>query len=261
MESKDFVTSGELQVSLNGLFDLLFKAISHPSIDVCGIALEAFLDIAPSNTELATRLLPYLQGKAIIPFQFTHHAGGFEEFLDFRDNLLTDALIACYTGCSLFYLTSCGSAIEEFCQASTSPHIPHQLEAALFCLVAISDTVERAVDKQVLHKQLENITSALKRNAFSTTSNPFVMARMCSFISHYATSLAQCQHEPMFEMACELVIASFNLSITECETTPFPSAKVVSVMSEASDALKHLLCSAPSRFSAPAALTVLESTF
>lgn len=239
---------------------MLFKAIAHPSIDVCGIALRSFSSIAPSNTELSTRLLPYLQGKAIIPFQLRNDAEGFEDFVDFRDRFLKETLIACYTGCDTFYLTSCASAIEEFCQAPASPHLPHQLEAALFCLVAVSDNAKKSKDKQSLDLQLEKITSSLKRNAFTTTSQRFVMARMCDFISQYAFSLAQCQPTSVFEMASELALSSFNLSVAECnQSTALPAPKRASALSEASKALQNLLCSAPSRFSVPTAMGALES--
>jgi hypothetical protein len=189
MESKDFMTSGNLQVSLDGLFDLLFKAISHPSTDISGLALEAFSRMAGLNSELSTRLLPYLQGKAIIPFQLRNDQEGYEEFADFRDNFLKEALVACYAGCGAFYLQSCGVAIDEFCQATGSPHLPHQLEAALFCLVAVSEKAKKANDKQTLEQQLVRIVSALKRNSFTTTSNPFVMARMCGLIRGVSRSL------------------------------------------------------------------------
>lgn len=247
-------------MSLDGLFDLLFKAAAHPSVDVCGIALEAFCDIAPSNAEIATRLLPYLQGKAIIPLELRNDGEGYEDFVDFRDRFLKEALIACYSGCTGFYLTSCASAIEEFCQAPLTLHIPHQLEAALFCMVAIAERAKKAPDKQILELQLEKILSALKRNGFKATSKRFVMARMCSFIHEYASSLAQCQQPAVFEMASELALTSFNMSVAECnQNAAMPAPKRVSSLSEASNAIKRLLCSAPSRFSAPASLAALES--
>jgi hypothetical protein len=256
ISSKDFITIGALQVSFDGLFELLFKAIAHPSIDVCGIALDALSGIVPSNNELSTRLLPYLQGKAIIPFQLTNDAE--EEFVDFRDRFLKEALIACYNGCAGFYITSCTSAIEEFCQATSTPHLPHQLEAALFCMEAVSIRAKKVADAQILSQQLEKIISALKRNAFNTTSKSFVMARMCSFISQYASSLAQCQQTSVFEMASEIALTSFKMSVAECNEKTEMSQHVPA-LSEASNALQKLLCSAPSRFSAPTALSTLQS--
>lgn len=260
-ESKDYITSGTMTLSLDGLFDLLFKAVAHPSIDICGIALDAFCGIAPFNAELSTRLLPYLQGKAIIPLELRNDSDGYEDFMDFRDRFLTQALIACHAGCSGFYLTSCASAIEEFCQGISTPHVPHQLEAALFCMVPVSARAQKAIDKQTLELQLGKIISALKRNEFNATSKRFVMARMCSFISHYASSFAQCQQTSTFEMASELVLTSFNMSVAaECNhTAAIPALKRVSALSEASHALQKLLCCAPSKFSTPTAMAALES--
>lgn len=140
LESEGLIQNGTLQPSLDGLLDLLFKAASHPSIYVCGIAVEALAVVARSNSELSTRLLPHLQGKAIIPFHLIEDVdGSLEEYINFRNRVLEDALISCYMGCSTFYMESCGSAIEEFCHASPSPHLPYQLEAALFCILAVSD--------------------------------------------------------------------------------------------------------------------------
>ncbi len=57
--------------------------------------------------------------------------------------MLADALVACYAGCGEFNMESCGSAIEEFVQASPSPQLPYQLEAALFCIVAVPDRASK----------------------------------------------------------------------------------------------------------------------
>lgn len=184
LESQDLIKNGTLQASTDGILDLLFKAASHPSVYVCGIAVEALSVIAPSNSELSTRLLPYLQGKAIIPFHLIGDVdGSLDDYINFRDRVLTDALVACYTGCSTFYLESCGSAIEEFCQSSPSPHLPYQLEAALFCMIAVSPRASKIPDTQVLCTQLERMITALAKNAFSTTSHPLVLVKMCRFMN------------------------------------------------------------------------------
>ncbi|KAL3802827.1 hypothetical protein HJC23_007604 [Cyclotella cryptica] len=262
LESKDFISNGSLDVSLDGLLDLLFKSVLHPSVDICGIALEAFSGIAPSNNEISTRLLPYLQGKAIIPVQLRNDAQGYEDFVDFRNQFLIDALVACYTGCSAFYLQSCSAAVEEFCQATVSPHLPHQLEAALFCLVAVSDKATNATDKHSLNHHLEKVVAALKRNSFTTTSNPLVMAQMCRFIKGYALSLSRCQQTHVFEIASELALTSFNMSVIEYNKSSTIHAPCsLSPLSEASNALQKLLISAPSRFSAPTAMSALESAW
>lgn len=177
------IQGGTLQASPDGLFELLFKAVSHPSIPICSIAVEALAVFMPSNSELSTRLLPCLQGKAIIPVIIVEDVNGrLDDYINFRDCVLTDALTACYTGCISFYLESCRSAIEEFCRASTSPHLPYQLEAALFCMIAISVKASKSPNKEVLCGQLEKIMSALKTNS-SATSHPIVKPQMFRFVS------------------------------------------------------------------------------
>lgn len=189
-------------MSLDGLFDLLFKATAHPSVYVCGIALEALSAIAPHDKDLSTRVLPLLQGKAIIPFHLIGAEDdaieGLGDYRDFRERVLKDALIACHAGCGSFYLESCASAIEEFCLASPSPHLPYQLEAALFCMVAVSGnvvnkfrnvqkadatTINADSDAQLICSHLEKIVPALAKNSFSSTSHPLVMAKMCRFLN------------------------------------------------------------------------------
>mmetsp|Transcript_1798 Transcript_1798/g.3860 ORF Transcript_1798/g.3860 Transcript_1798/m.3860 type:complete len:1156 (-) Transcript_1798:61-3528(-) len=263
LESQDLIKNGTLQASPDGLLDLLFKAASHPSVYVCGIAFEALSVIAPSNSELSTRLLPYLQGKAIIPFHLIRDVdGSLDDYVNFRERVLTDALIACYTGCSTFYLESCGSAIDEFCQASPSPHLPYQLEAALFCMIAVSKGASKTPDKQVLCGQLEKMIAALAKNSFSTTSHPLVMAKMCRFINNYAICFTSCQTKNVFETASELVITSFNRDMDQDNKHAHStSTNDISPLSEASNALKQLLCSSPAQFSTPAARSALENAW
>lgn len=180
IESQELIKNGTILAS--GLLDLLFKAASHPSVYVCGIAVEALSKISSSNNELSTRLLPYLQAKAIIPFHLIEDVEGLDDYTNFRDRALTDALIACYMGCSAFYLESCGAAIEEFCQADPTPHLPYQLEAALFCMIAVSAYASKEPNKQMLHTQLERMITSLAKNSFSTTSHLMVMTKMSLFI-------------------------------------------------------------------------------
>eukprot|EP00578_Thalassiosira_sp_NH16_P025166 CAMPEP_0181087580 /NCGR_PEP_ID=MMETSP1071-20121207/6347_1 /TAXON_ID=35127 /ORGANISM="Thalassiosira sp., Strain NH16" /LENGTH=1183 /DNA_ID=CAMNT_0023169475 /DNA_START=176 /DNA_END=3724 /DNA_ORIENTATION=- len=247
--SQDVIKDGTLQVSTDGLLDLLFKAASHPSVYVCGIAVEALATIAPSNGNLSTRLLPYLQGKAIIPFHLVGDANGsLEDYVNFRDRVLADALIACYKGCSTFYLESCGSAIQEFCQASLSPHLPYQLEAALFCMIAVSERASKTPNEQVLCGQLERMILALEKNSFTTTSHVLVMSKMCRFISEYAACFLSCESETVFDKASELVIASFDRDLNQYKGRGrLASATGTSPLSEASNALKQLFeCSTQS---------------
>ncbi|KAL7530460.1 hypothetical protein ACHAXR_006117, partial [Thalassiosira sp. AJA248-18] len=293
LEAQDLIKNESLQASPDGLLDLLFKAASHPSVYVCGIAVEALAVIAPSNRDLSTRLLPHLQGKAIIPYHLIGNVdGSFDDYTNFRDRVLTDALIACFKGCSTFYLESCGSAIEEFCQATPSPHLPYQLEAALFCMIAVSGRAAKASNEQVLCSQLEKMVSALAKNSFSTTSHPLVMAKMCRFIGkvrgsygaplirnseagcliplfllcvqklQYSACFPSCQTKNVFETASELVFTSFNRGIGEYNNDGhLASAGGTSPLSEASNAFKQLLCSSPAQFSTPEAKAALENAW
>ncbi len=183
LESESLIQSGTLQASPDGLLELLLKAAAHSSVSICSIAVKALAVFTLSNGELSTRLLPCLQGKAIIPINIMEDVNGrLDDYINFRDFVLADALVACYTGCMTFYLESCRSAIEEFCQATSSPHLPCQLEAALYCMIAVSDKVSKIQSKEVICGQLEKIITALKTNT-SATSHPFVKKQVYRFVS------------------------------------------------------------------------------
>ncbi|KAL7465356.1 hypothetical protein ACHAXS_005682 [Conticribra weissflogii] len=279
LEAQDDIKKGSIETSLVGIFDLMYKAISHPSLDVSVIALEALSSFMPSDKSLSTRLLPLLQGKAIIPFHLfsEEDIDGFDEFRNFRELILNDALVACYSGCELFFLESCCSAIEEFCIANQSAHLPYQFEAALFCMIAISDEVAKQfrkyhhsesssisvdTDARKIHSYLERIVSALASNAFSTTSHPLVMARMCRFLNKYAICFSLFPSGNSFEAASELALSSFNRSLKESNYDVFlESCDVKSPLSESCHALQQLLRSSPAHFSAPTAMIALENAW
>jgi len=279
LEAEDDIKKGSMETSLDGIFDLLFKAMSHPSLDVSGIALEALSAFVHSEKGLSTRLLPLLQGKAIIPFHLVsgEDINGFEEYRNFRERVLNDALVACYEGCGLFFLESCCSAIEEFCIANQSSHLPYQFEAALFCMIAVSEEIAKPLrryqhdgsslinvdaDAQQTSSFLERIVSALAKNAFSSTSHPLVMARMCIFLNKYATVFPLCSSENTFETASELALSSFNRSLEGGNYDAFlDSCDVKSPLSESCNALQQLLRSCPAHFSAPTAMNALENAW
>lgn len=293
LESQEVIANHTLQVSLDGLFDLLFKATAHPSIYVCGIALESLSVVASSNSQLSIRLLPLIQGKAIIPFHVITGKDGFlEDYTAFRERVLSDALIACYAGCGAFYLDSCASAIEEFCQiqpdTNPSEHLPYQLEAALFCMVAVADKVRKnSREKESSCIQLERIVVALTKDEFRTTKNPLAMAKMCRYINvvryscfmyplcdsaivfylaylsmyfhQYASYFPQCETKEVFQAASQLAFTSFNTSIVEyTQHAALEPSGCPSPLSEASNALHKLLQSSPAHFSAPTAMSALQ---
>ncbi len=134
------------------MIDLLMKATSHPSLNVYSLALDAFTHIINGNSDISTRLLPMLQGKAIVPpsiIGITCDDGAdidLSEFERFREHQLSDILMKCYISCRSYFIESCSLAIEEFCTGATNVHTPFQMEAALFCLCSVSvDASKRAL--------------------------------------------------------------------------------------------------------------------
>ncbi|EJK67796.1 hypothetical protein THAOC_11125, partial [Thalassiosira oceanica] len=250
---------GSLRTSPDDLLDLLFKAASHPSIYVSGIAIEALADCAAENPNLATRLLPVLQGKAIIQTPLLDDVGSLEDYINFRQRVLAIGFQGCYSGCEGFYLRSCASAIDEFCSASLSPQLPFQLEAALVCMISVSNKATKTSDKQALVSQLDKMVSALVANDFKTTSHPVVMASLCRFICKYAKCLTWCATS-VYEAACELTLQVFQRDLAEYDTR-WRVITQTSPLSLASDALKSLLCRNPDIFQSPDALSALERTW
>ena len=262
-QAQDAIEKGTLEGSPDGLLDLLFKAVLHPSIHVCGLAVEALAFITPASVDLSTKLLPFLQGKAIIPFHLIDNDdGGLEDFINFRERVLADGLAGCFAGSSAFFLQSCSSAIEEFCQANPSAYLPYQLEAALFCMVAIAEKAIKTSDISNLSVQLERILSALVKSPSTTISHPLVMMKTCRFINMYANALSLCETKNAFEMASELAIKFFNQDLTNGSNHgSLQSIIDSSPISEAVNALHQLLCNSPEQFSTPAAMSALEDAW
>ena len=184
-----------------GLIDLIMKGAAHPSVNISGIALSVLAQVVRLDLSLGLQLLPLLQRRAITP----HHiiAGApylaasdicgvnFHEFQIFRDTVLTDALAACYEGNSNNYMDSCTSAVEEFCSESASSQVSLHLEAALFCLAAVSDLALSKTHGEVSSHgpQLERCTSALAAKPGSMMSNPLTLAQMCRFLRKVSISV------------------------------------------------------------------------
>ena len=206
----------------NGLLELLLKGAAHPSIHVCGICLEAIPSLIAPGSNYSDRLLPILQQRAIVPSSLRgNHAGtgeqdadvDFHEYTSFRENMLSVALLACYKNNRSFYMESCASAIDEFCTAPLTPQLPFQLEAALFCLCAVSmDASKRALlvgaspaaqsaaakasvalgqaqiadidaDAKKHDEELAKCTLSIAQNPATATVNPLALAQLCKFIA------------------------------------------------------------------------------
>ena len=177
-----------------GLIDLIMKGAAHPSVNISGIALAVLAQVVRLEFSLGLQLLPLLQRRAITPHHIISGAPylaasdicgvNFHEFQIFRDNVLADALSACYEGNSANYMDSCTSAVEEFCSESAPSQVSLHLEAALFCLAAVAETVLAKTQGGVsVHApQLERCTSALAAKPSSMMSNPLTLAQMCRFL-------------------------------------------------------------------------------
>jgi hypothetical protein len=175
-----------------GAIGLLMKAASHPSVNLCALCLQVLTRMMPMVPSLASELLPILQRRAITP----HHLKDgtirldasdicgvtFHEFQNFRETVLSEALIGCWRGCADHFMDSCTSAVEEFCSFSSSGNVSLQLEAALFCIEQIA---AEALDphRHFAHNdQLRRLLAALPAKPPSLMVNPLTRERMCSFL-------------------------------------------------------------------------------
>ena len=188
-------TDGRRLVQMGpGLLDLLLKSAAHPSVDISGIALDVLAEEVSSETGLVHQLLPILQGRAITPHQFVHGQTpslkpqdgsdaeweGVDGFWTFRDTSLKDCLQACYNVRPDMYFSSCVAAIEEFCSPQASRQVSFHLEAALFCIGAVSEAASKT---ESLAGNMERCATALALKPESLTSNPLTLAQACRFVS------------------------------------------------------------------------------
>lgn len=205
---------------------MLLKAAAHPSVHVCGIALESLPSLILPGHRLSELLLPILQQKVVYP---PHLVGSvdsdismdvddndidFEQFNQFREDCLIEALEKCYLNNRVFYLESCAIAMENLCSVSPplSASNVYQLEGALFCLRAVSieaskrallmnsspaaqaaaarafssrtgNIVENISEDAALHDQiLVRCVAALTKAPSCPSSNPLALSQMCQFI-------------------------------------------------------------------------------
>ena len=153
--AKSILRENQLQGSYGGIVDLLLKSAAHPSVHVCGIALESLPSLIFPGHNLSDLLLPILQQKVVYPIHLVqmnddhdihmNNSGDsgdtdFQEFSQFREDCIAETLVECYLNNRIFYLESCARAMENFCVRSPPPTMAttYQLEGALFCLRAVS---------------------------------------------------------------------------------------------------------------------------
>lgn len=250
-----------------GLLELLSKCASHPSVSICAIVLPVVTPILKMEVGLATEWLPTLQRRAIIP----HHPKStsllsssnsasktsdieyspllnasdisfveFEEFMDrFRDTVLADALNACYSVHSEYYLASCTAAIEEFCTGDVATEqTSFHLEAALFCLSVVSEqvlpsvlvkedsknsststTTEKAGNKMITNASsyLLRCTAALATKPKSL-GNPLTMAQACRFLRKVKniTYTVLSNHPHATQYSCSVIMSHKFPSLSVC---------------------------------------------
>jgi hypothetical protein len=190
---------GQRLKSRPGLLDLLMKAAAHPSVSVCALSMDVLSQLVPREVGLSHQLLPVLQRRAIAPHHFVGSipslsasdicGANFHEFQNFRETVLTDALIACWKDSAENYMASCTAAIEEFCSGNAPTQVSFHLEAALFCLAAIADEALGTEGAFAHTSHLERVTSALAGKPTSLTGNPLTLAQLCRFLRKVGFSL------------------------------------------------------------------------
>jgi len=309
------VAPGPYRIPGPGMLELLSKCASHPSVAICGIVLPVITPVLKTQVSLATQWLPTLQRRAIIP----HHPNNtailssssnsqdessdgtytpllaasdvcfveFEEFVDrFRETVLAEALNACYRIHSEYYLASCTAAIEEFCVGDVATEqTSFHLEAALFCLVVVSEQVLSSVLLDSAGAGATSPTPRTKLNANASSyllrctaalakkpkslNNPLTMAQACRFMRKYAKWFGSNQHSGILDISADLTL----FILVQCATT-FPDTPLSSTIqketgvtpySEAAKTLRCLLYNNAKHFLSNKAIAALgagwEATF
>lgn len=175
-----------------GLLDLLIKSASHPSVNICGIAINVLGSLVSSENGLSNQLLPVLQRRAITPHHFTNGTlsldasdicgVNYQEFENFRSTVLKTALISCLKCNEESYVASCTAAIEEFCSTTSSIQVSFHLEAALYCIGAASDEVMSSNDTVTHLASLKQCIKALSSKPSSLMENPLTLAQTNIFL-------------------------------------------------------------------------------
>jgi len=175
-----------------GAVALLLKAAGHPSVNLCAISLNALIRMIPTMPSLAHELLPTLQRRAITPHCLRNGrisldaadvcGVSYDEFQNFRENVLKEALVLCWRAHGNHFMDSCTSAVEEFCSVSSSNGVSLQLEAALFCIEKIADEALDSHNAFPHHEQMKRLLSALSLKPASLMINSLSRERMCSFL-------------------------------------------------------------------------------
>lgn len=181
-----------------GLQTLLMQAASHPSVNVCGIAIDVLKRFLPTENGLEGQLLPILQRRAITPYHVSNGVLSLEasdvcgvdyiEFENFRSTVLTDALIGCLKWDGKQFLASCTNAVDEFCAAAPSVHASFHLEAALFCIEAVHGHVaESNVAASIVAASIQTCIHALARKPQTLMANSLTLVRANNLIHNVSS--------------------------------------------------------------------------
>ena len=202
--------NGQIPGGGSGLLDLLMKAGAHPHVYISSLAIEVLSQLLPLDPSFPCRMLPLLQHRAIIPYVLhgsLPSLGGaasgvdFTEFENFRQSVLSDALLACYEQNPKYYMDSCTSAVEEFCSSNATVEVSFQLEAALFCLTTVAITVTRPSTRSGQgsgnhNEQLSRCTKALSTKPAFLPANPLALGQLNRFLAMVRQILQCLDHLP-----------------------------------------------------------------
>lgn len=202
---------------------MLLKAAAHPHVHIASIAVHALpLLINPTNA-ITKDALPILQRRAIIPHEVTEgkielQTDSFsdvslDDFLDFREHVLSDALIACYKADGQDFFDSCTSAVEEFCSKGASVEVSLFLEAAIFCIEAVGNTVMSSHHPFGQTDQMKRCTQALACRQDSLVSNPLTLSRMADMLEKVCPSTLCLLFSSMDQFLIILVLSWMKYAI------------------------------------------------
>jgi hypothetical protein len=184
-----------------GIIELLHKAAGHPFVYVSAVALDGLIGATRRGYGSAGALLPLLQRRAIIPHLITQSGGltltayelcgvSFQEFESYRNGILMEFLLLCWRLDPETFIDSCTAAVEEFCYTQhMSPELSLQLEAALFCVEAVSREAMSSGSTIPHPLQLERIVSAIGTKPTVIFCNPLTLSRMCCVIQQVRTEV------------------------------------------------------------------------
>jgi len=259
-----------------GLQTLLIQAASHPSVHVCGLAIDVLRHFLPTENGLDSQLLPILQRRAITPYHVTNGVLTLEasdicsvdyiEFENFRSTVLTDALVDCLKYDGKQFLASCTNAVDEFCAAAPSVHASFHLEAALFCIATVHGEVAASnLATPIVAASIQTCIHALARKPQTLMANSLTLVQANNLIHNYAPLLVTLQAAEALSAATDFALSTFNLCGTafpnEASSIAMRQEGDISPYSEACLSLKKILALVPQNFVAGQAVAAFGAAW